>query len=144
DVAVAVGHADDHLVFAGGEIDRQRPTHPGEGRVEGGLQRGVGPAFAAVQRDFHAGNVARAGEGDTGQGLRSGVDLLAVLGMIDAAPFVHDGGVAPAAGLPVALEVLVDDLDAVDPFDVLHAVDVGNDEPGGETVVVGEHFAVHT
>ena len=63
--------------------------------------------------------------------------------MVDASPDLIWRVIGPAARLPVALEVFIDQADAIEPLHVLHAVNARNDDARRETVIVPQQGAVH-
>src|SRR5690606_25752301 len=121
-------------------LEGERPANPGEGRIDRGLDLRVGPGGAVVETDLNPGDIPVAGRGHAGGG--GGAWFDGAGGMVDPAPDLVRRRVAPAAGLPVAFEVEIDQFDPVEPLHVLHSVNARNDQAGRKPVVIPQRFAV--
>ncbi len=126
-----------------GRLEWEDPAHPGEIGVDRWLQGGVSPGRALVETDLHPVDAAIPGGGHPGRDRRSSGDFLASGWGVDATPDLVRGGITPTACLPVALVVIVDRFDPLDPLDVLHPVDRRHDQPRRETVVRWQRLAIH-
>ncbi|HEU5380861.1 MAG TPA: hypothetical protein VFV38_36015, partial [Ktedonobacteraceae bacterium] len=120
-IALHIDGAHNDGMIAGQWRPGNFPEHPGQGRKRT-FQRRHLPGFTSVQADIDLADAAIAGEGDAGDiGCAMGAHGRAVERRIDARGQQHRRGIAPAALLPVALEIVVDHLDPGQPFDVFHA-----------------------
>src|SRR3954447_17108110 len=124
-------------------LEREDPAHPGEIGVDRWLQGGIGPGRTVVEADLHSIDAAIPGCGHPGCDRRPGRDLLALRRKVDATPDLVWGGITPTACLPVALVVIGDGFDVLDPLDVFHAVDRRHDQTRRETVIRRQRLAVH-
>ena len=142
--AVAVGSAGEDVEAAvvGDDVGVDVPEDPGEGR-EGRGELGIEPGLTAVDGDFESGDAAITGKGDAVDAGHAAFDGLAGSGYVDTAGGFHACFLGPAALLPEAKDLLVEESDLRDPFGVLDAVLTGGEEAEGEAVAVGEGKAVH-
>ena len=120
----------------GDDVGVDVPEDPSEGG-EGRGELGVEPGLSAVDGDFETVDAAVAGEGDAVDAGHAEVDGLAGGGDVDAAGGFHAGFLGPAALLPEAEDLLVEESDLGDPFGVFDAVFPGGEEAEGEAVAVG-------
>src|SRR5687767_2394858 len=139
ELAAAVGGANHQAVGARRRLPGQAPDHPTP-LARARDDRGLLPGVTAVEADLDAGDAADAGEGDPGDadgdGLGGGDDAFFAWG-VDAARRFDRGLVGPTAPLPVAAVIGGNDLDPLQPLDVLDPVETGDDRPQWRAVGAG-------
>src|SRR5690606_14147145 len=142
EIAHAVSGTHRQPVFAGFGVPLVFPALPEQQRVVW-LDFRLDP-LSIVDLQFNLVDAARAGERDTtDQDDAAFVRGEVITGCVDFRDDIDDSIIAPTAFLPVALVVVIDNLDLLEPFDVLLAVDVWHIETTGISMFLWQGGAVH-
>src|SRR5918996_3234553 len=159
DVPGLVARAAAELVLAGPRVPSEAPATPGPAAERVGLELRLGPGRAAVGRDVHAHDRGDARPGATlHHVLADGYDSRARQELgdprrdhqradVDSANRLADLVLIPAepvgVALLVAVEGLVDHVDAREPLHARHPVPAGNEQPERKAVLRRERHPVH-